>query len=149
MANLLRRIKDSISADIHTYLDERERKNPLAMVNLHLRHCEKEIEKVEISIKNQKALSHQLSKEKKEIQAIITKRTRQCELAKKANELELEARGREEAELFQYKLEQIEERYEKVEREIQLLQKQLEDMNIRLKEMKIKQADLKNRENME
>ncbi len=42
---LLSRVKTMIAADIHEWLDEKEKKNPIAVLNEYLRQCEQEVEK--------------------------------------------------------------------------------------------------------
>lgn len=45
MANLLTRIKDSMMADLHDLMDQKEEKNPIAHVNQYIRECEQEVKK--------------------------------------------------------------------------------------------------------
>ena len=44
MSNLFTRLKNSISADFHQILDEKEQKNPISLLNQYLRQCEHEVE---------------------------------------------------------------------------------------------------------
>jgi len=148
MTNLLRRIKDNISAEIHSMLDEQERKNPTAILNQHLRNCEKETKKIETLIKRQTDLKAQFYKEKEQAHYLGAKRLRQADIAAQASEAELESRAREEAEYYKKQAMALEEMYQKAEQDIYLLQNQLQDMKNKLKEMKLKQLELMSRENV-
>ncbi|MGG0257651.1 PspA/IM30 family protein [Bacillus mycoides] len=76
---ILKRIKNIVVADVHQTLDKIEK--PVSMLKQYLRETEQQITKAE------KALSHQYYLEKKyealisETDILITKRTRQAELA--------------------------------------------------------------------
>ena len=63
MTNLLTRIKDSILADFHGILDEKEKKNPITLLNQYLRQCEAEVEKVRKLVERQYSLKDQFTRE--------------------------------------------------------------------------------------
>lgn len=46
MTNIFTRIKDTVLADLHQAIDEKEQKNPVATLNQFLRQAEQEKEKV-------------------------------------------------------------------------------------------------------
>lgn len=148
MTNLLRRIKDNVLADIHGALDEKERKKPTAILNQYLRNCEKEITRVEGLIKRQNDLKAQFYKEKEQAHYLSAKRLRQADIAKQANEVELESRARQEAEYYKNQATKLEELYQKAEQDMYQLQNQLQDMKNKLKEMKMKRLELMSRENV-
>lgn len=51
--NLFERIKNSISADVHELLDQKEEKNPLSLLNQYLRQCELEVNKARKLVERQ------------------------------------------------------------------------------------------------
>jgi len=63
MTNLFTRIKNTITADLHEALDQKENKNPIAMLNQYLRECEQETEKVRKLLQRQYTLKDEFTRE--------------------------------------------------------------------------------------
>ncbi|MCL1989401.1 MAG: PspA/IM30 family protein [Defluviitaleaceae bacterium] len=146
--NLLTRVKDIVAADLHSLLDEKEKKNPTAMLNQLLRNCEKEVEKVEALIKRQGALKAKFYEEKEHAAYMMKKREHQAEVAMKANETELEKRAHEEAVYYKAQAMKLDDLYEKAKNDAFALQNQLQDMRNKLKEMYHRRWELMGRENV-
>ena len=89
MAKLFNRLKNSITSDFHEMLDEKEKKNPIALLNQYLRECEAEIEKVRKLVERQYLLKQEFMKKLSEAQKLADKRKYQAEVASNAGETEL------------------------------------------------------------
>ncbi len=89
MANLFTRIKNTILADLHNVLDEKEQKNPIALLNQYLRECEQETEKVRKLLERQYKLKDEFTREYQNAVSLAAKRKSQAEIAANANETEL------------------------------------------------------------
>jgi len=146
--NLFTRIKDVIAADLHKLIDEREKKNPSAMLNQFIRNCEGEVKKVEGLIKRQGELKSKFYQEKEHAEYMAKKRKHQVDVAMKAGEAELEARAHEEAVYFQGQVIKLENMYKQAEKDEFDLQNQLQDMCNKLKEMHTRRLELMSRENV-
>lgn len=146
--NLLTRIKDVIAADLHSILDEKEKKNPTAMLNQLLRNCEAEMKKVEGLVKRQGEMKIKFYQEKEQAQYMVKKREHQLEIAMKAGEEELERRAHEEAVYYKEQALKLDDLYKKAEKDEYDLQNQLQDMRHKLKEMHTRRLELMSRENV-
>src|SRR4051812_35813563 len=89
MTNLLTRIKNTITADLHEALDTREKQNPIALLNQYLRQCEQETEKVRKLLERQYTLKDQFTREHQQAVELAEKRKYQAEIASKAGDMEL------------------------------------------------------------
>jgi|GEM_PF-258264 len=145
--SLLSRIKDVIAADLHRILDEKEKKNPQAMLNQFVRKCEGEVRKVEGLIKRQNELKSKYFEEKEHATYMAKKREYQVELAMKAGEEDLEKRAQEEATHYKEQAQKLAESYEKAKKEESDLQQKLQDMQSKLKEIHNRRSELLNPEN--
>ena len=74
MANLFTRIKNTILADLHNVLDEKEQKNPIALLNQYLRECEQETEKVRKLLERQYKLKDEFTREYQNAVSLAAKR---------------------------------------------------------------------------
>jgi phage shock protein A len=142
MTNLFTRIKDMIAADLHEALDQREKQNPISLLNHYLRQCEQETEKVKALIKRQYILRDQFTKEYQEALELASKRKYQAEIALKASETALaefaereQQQYSERADYLSKALAQTKEQLEDLERKYQEMQHKLKDMNIRRMEL--------------
>lgn len=144
--SILTRIKDVVAADLHRVLDEKERKNPTAMLNQFIRNCEKEVKKVELLVAEQKQTVSAFYQEKEHALYMAKKRAHQVDIAMKANEAELEKRAQEEAVYYSEHAERLTELYEQGKKDEAGLKLQLQDMKMKLKDMHDRRAELMNRE---
>lgn len=145
---LFTRIKDVVAANLHDVLDEKEKKNPTAMLNQFMRNCEAEVKKVEGLIKRQGELKSKFYQEKEHAEYMAKKRDHQTDVAMKANEEELEKRAHEEAVYYKEQAMKLESLYKKAEKDEYELQNQLQDMRNKLKEMNNRRLELMSRENV-
>ncbi|MFP3488503.1 PspA/IM30 family protein, partial [Staphylococcus sp. SIMBA_130] len=89
MANLLTRIKNSIEADFHSILDQKEQKNPISLLNHYLRQCEREVEKAGKLVERQSTLLVEFRRELDKARRNAEKRAGQAVLASEASETDL------------------------------------------------------------
>jgi len=146
--NLFTRIKDVVAADLHRVLDEKEKKNPSAMLNQFMRNCEAEVKKVEGLIKRQGELKSKFYQEKEHADYMAKKRRSQVDIAMHAGEEDLERRAHEEAVYYKEQAMKLEGLYKKAEADEYELQNQLQDMRNKLKEMHNRRLELMSRENV-
>ncbi len=148
MANVFKRIKDTVSQDIHELLDEKEQKNPMAKLNHYIRESEKETEKVRKLIERQYRLKEEFTREHYLANEMAEKRKRQAEIAKKANEESMWEFANTEFEEYQARAERMKEMRLEAVRQLDLLEQKYEEMKHRLKDMKLKRMELMGRENV-
>ena len=146
--NLFTRIRDVIAADLHKLIDEKEKKNPTAMLNQFMRNCEAEVKKVEGLIKRQGELKSQFYRELEHAEYMAKKREYQVDIAMKAGEEELKKRAHEEAVYYKEQALRLEGLYKKAGQDEYELQNQLQDMRHKLKEMHNRRLELMSRENV-
>lgn len=148
MVNLFTRIKDVVAADLHRVIDEKEKKNPSAMLNQFMRICASEVKKVEGLIKRQGELKSKFYQEKEHAEYMAKKRDYQTDVAMKAGEEDLEKRAHEEAVYYKEQVMKLTGLYKKAEKDEYELQNQLQDMRNKLKEMHNRRLELMSRENV-
>ncbi|MFX3619285.1 MAG: PspA/IM30 family protein [Sporolactobacillus sp.] len=148
MSNLLTRIKDSISSDIHELLDEKEQKNPIALLNQHLRRCEKEVQRVRTLIDRQYILKDTFIREYHQASEMAEKREHQAKIALQASETELhEFASREQAD-YQEKAQRLKTSYQQTVGQLDKLEQKYGEMKRKLKDMYLKRMELMSRENI-
>nr|WP_304215195.1 PspA/IM30 family protein [Fredinandcohnia onubensis] len=148
MANLLTRIKDTILADFHGVLDEKEKKNPIALLNQYLRQCEAEVEKVRKLVERQHSLKDQFAREHREAADLAEKRKYQAGLAQQAGETELYEFAVQEQVSYEERAAKLQEALKNTATELIGLEKKYEEMKHKLKDMHIKRMELMGRENI-
>jgi phage shock protein A len=145
---LFTRIKDVVAADLHQMLDEKEKKNPAAMLNQFMRNCENEVKKVEGLIRRQGELKSKFYQEKEYAEYMVKKREHQLDVAMKAGDEDLEKRAHEEVVYYKEQAMKLNDLYKKAEKDEFDLQNQLQDMRNKLKEMHNRRLELMSRENV-
>lgn len=148
MANLFTRLKDSIAADFHELLDDKEKKNPISLLNQYLRQCEVEVEKVRKLVERQHALKDQFTREHREARELAEKRKHQAEIAKQAGENELYEFAVQEQVAYEGRSNRLEEALNSASSHLVELEKKYEEMKHKLKDMYIKRMELMGRENI-
>ncbi|PLT30277.1 PspA/IM30 family protein [Peribacillus deserti] len=148
MANLFTRIKDTVVADFHGLLDEKEQKNPLALLNQYLRECEKEVEKVSKLVERQSLLKEEFNREYQSAVEMAEKRKVQAEIALQAGESQLHEFASEEARQYADRSSYIKTVYDQAEGQLNELERKYEEMKHKLKDMQIKRMELMGRENV-
>jgi phage shock protein A len=146
--NVFERIKNSISADLHNLMDQKEEKNPLSLLNQYLRQCEQEVNKALKLVERQQLLKDQFVRETKEAETKAAKRAGQAELAQQANEQELYQFAVQEKEQHEARANKLKESTLQAEKDLSELEQKYEQMKHKLKDMQIKRMELMGRENV-
>lgn len=148
MSNLFTRLKDSITADLHEALDQKEQKNPIAMLNQYLRESEKETEKVRKLVERQYRLKDEFSREFQKAQDMADKRRRQAEVAEKAGETTMYEFAVKEQQEYEARADRLQaSRRDSIE-QLETLERKYEEMKHKLKDMHLKRMELMGRENI-
>lgn len=148
MTNLFTRIKNTVLADLNEVLDQKEKKNPIALLNQYLRECEQETTKVRKLIERQYQLRDEFRREYNQANELANKRKNQSEIAAKAGESELQQFAFQEAVHYEERAARLKEMLSQAERELAELEKKYEDMKHKLKDMKLRRMELMSRENI-
>ncbi|MCP1123097.1 phage shock protein A [Bacillus sp. AFS018417] len=146
--SLFGRVREAILADLHNVLDEKERKNPIAMLNQYLRDSEREVTKIEKLIERHKTLKSNFARELEQARYFVNKRSKQAVIAQEAGEMQLQERALEEVAYYEGRVARLEEMYAGVMEQIDELERRLSEMKNKLKEMNAKRMELMARENM-
>ncbi|RWZ58842.1 PspA/IM30 family protein [Halobacillus fulvus] len=148
MGNLFTRLKDSITADLHDALDQKEQKNPIAMLNQYLRESEKETEKVRKLVERQYRLKDEFTREYQKAQDMAEKRKHQAEIARKANEEAMYEFAVKEQEEYEARAERLKASRADAIEQLETLERKYEEMKHKLKDMHLKRMELMGRENI-
>jgi lia operon protein LiaH len=148
MSNLFTRIKNTISADFHDIIDQKEQKNPISLLNQYLRECEQEVEKVRKLVERQYTLKEEFQKEYVQAKDLADKRKYQSEIASTAGEIELFDFAQREYEYYSERTSLLSTAKEEAEKQLQDLERKYEEMKHKLKDMHIKRMELMGRENI-
>lgn len=148
MASVFERMKNVILADIHEILDEKEKKNPIAMLNQYLRECEKETEKVRKLVERQYLLKDEFTREYHHALEMAEKRKKQSEIAERAGEAELFEFAQSEHMQYAERAARLKEAKEKAEEQLVQLERKYEELKHKLKDMQLKRMELMGRENI-
>lgn len=148
MSNLFTRLKHTILADLNEALEQKENKNPIAMLNQYLRECEIETEKVRKLVERQYALRDGFTRELKQAQELAEKRKYQAEVAQNAGETELYSFASAEQLQYEDRATRLSESLRYTENQLQELEQKYEEMKHKLKDMNIRRMELMGRENL-
>ncbi|MFD2923543.1 PspA/IM30 family protein [Halobacillus naozhouensis] len=148
MANLFTRLKDTITADLHDALDQKEQKNPIAMLNQYLRESEKETEKVRKLVERQYRLKDEFAREQHRAEEMVDKRKHQAEVAQNAGEDVMYEFAVKEREAYEERAERLKSSYEEAVKQLETLEQKYEEMKHKLKDMHVKRMELMGRENI-
>ncbi|MEI5908642.1 PspA/IM30 family protein [Bacillus spongiae] len=148
MANLFKRIRNSVEADINELLDKKENKNPGAQLNQYLRECEREVEKTRNLVERQYLLKQEFMKELKEAHQMALKRQHQAQVAEKAGENELQEFAEREYVVYRDRTERLEQAKVQAVQQLEELERKYEEMKHKLKDMHIKRMELMGKENI-
>ena len=145
---LFNRIKNTIAADLHEVLDQKEQKNPISVLNQYLRQCEQEVEKVRKLVERQHILKDEFTREYTEATKLAEKRKHQAEIATKAGEKELYEFAYQEQIQYEERSARLKQSLEGASQHLLELEKKYEEMKHKLKDLYIKRMELMGRENM-
>lgn len=148
MTNLFTRIKNIVVADINEALDQKEKRNPISLLNQYLRQCEQETEKVQKLITRQYRLKEEFAREYGQAAELVDKRKYQADVAAKAGESELQQFAMQEAIYYEERAARLKQSLHEVDKELQDLERKYEEMKHRLKDMQIRRMELMGRENV-
>lgn len=148
MSNLFSRLKNSIAADFHQILDEKEQKNPISLLNQYLRQCEQEVEKVRKLVERQYLLKEEFTREMNEARQLAEKRKYQLEIATRAKDAELVEFTTQELGHYVERANRLQASLNQANEQLHLLETKYEEMKHKLKDMQIKRMELMGRENM-
>lgn len=148
MSNLFTRLKNTIVADLNEALEQKENKNPIAMLNQYLRECELETEKVRKLVERQYTLRDGFTREWKQAQELAEKRKYQAEVAQNAGETELYTFASAEHLQYEERAARLSESLRYTENQLQELEQKYEEMKHKLKDMHIRRMELMGRENL-
>jgi lia operon protein LiaH len=147
MANLLTRIKNSIEADFHSILDQKEQKNPISMLNHYLRMCEREVEKAGKLVERQSTLLGEFRRELDKARRNAEKRAGQAVLASEAGETDLYEFAKQEQVQYEERADRLSESMDEAGLELKRLEQKHEKMKHKLKDMSLKRMELMGKEN--
>jgi lia operon protein LiaH len=148
MTNLFTRIKNTITADLNDALEQKEKQNPIVLLNQYLRQCEQETEKAAKFLERQTALKDEFTKELCNAERLAEKRKYQAEVASKAGESELYQFAFEEQQLYSNRTERLRTSLEQVKGQLAELERKHGDMKNKLKDMQLRRMELMGRENV-
>ncbi|MGM8212013.1 PspA/IM30 family protein [Virgibacillus sp. W0430] len=148
MTTLFTRIKDTLSADLHNLLDNKEQNDPIKALNNYLRQSELETVKVKKLVERQYRLKEEFSKEYLKAQDIAEKRLRQANIAEKAKEEQMQAYAMREYEDYQQRADRMKASREEAITQLALLEEKYEKMKYKIKDMRLKRMELMGRENI-
>ncbi|MEH7110493.1 PspA/IM30 family protein [Bacillus sp. JJ1764] len=148
MTNLFSRIKNVVMADLHEAMDQKEQKNPIAMLNQYLRECEMETEKVRKLVERQYKLKDEFSREQRQAADLAEKRKYQAEVALRAGETELHQFAQAEYEQYADRAQRLSASLEQVNGQLAELERKYEEMKHKLKDMHLRRMELMGRENI-
>lgn len=148
MINLLNRIKNTIEADLNEALDQKERKNPIVLLNQYLRECEQETEKVRKILERQYLLKDQFTKEYSTALEMEEKRKHQAEIASKAGETALYEFASKEQKEYSERAGRLQQSIEQAKEQLEELEGKYQEMKHKVKDMQIRRMELMGRENV-
>ncbi|APH03297.1 PspA/IM30 family protein [Bacillus weihaiensis] len=148
MATIFSRIKDTVVADLHEAIDQKEQKNPIAVLNHYLRKCESETERVRKLVERQFLLKEEFGREYREAEHYANKRKYQVEIATKAGEKELVEFALKEQCYYEERMARLKESLQQTSQQLTELEQKYEEMKHKLKDMKLKRMELMGRENV-
>ena len=148
MTNLFTRIKNSVTADLHEALDQKEKKNPITLLNQYLRQCEQETEKVRKLVERQHSLIEEFSKENRQAAELAEKRKHQSEIASQAGETGLYEFALSEYQQYTDRASHLSKAVQQAKEQLTGLERKYGEMAHKLKDMQIRRMELMGRENV-
>ncbi|KAB8125791.1 PspA/IM30 family protein [Gracilibacillus oryzae] len=148
MTNLFTRIKDSVMADLHEIMDQKEEKNPIAHVNQYIRECEHEVKKIKSLVEKQYEIKYDISRELAHATLMVEKRKKQYELATSMEEANLADEAKTELDQFEARVSQLQTMESQSIKDLELLETKYVQMKQKLKDLYVKRLELKSRENI-
>ncbi|WML49890.1 PspA/IM30 family protein [Neobacillus sp. PS3-34] len=148
MSNLLTKIKNAVYADLHEALDQKEKQNPIMMLNQYLRQCEQETEKVRKLLERQNALKEEFTREYDHAVELAEKRKHQADIASKAGETTLYDFASQEHSQYAERAQRLSHVLQQAKQQLEELERKYGEMKHKLKDMNIRRMELMGRENI-
>lgn len=148
MTNLFTRIKNTITADLHEAMDNKEKQNPISLLNQYLRQCEQETEKVRKLLERQYSLKEEFTRELHQATELAGKRKQQAEIASRAGETALHEFASQEQSHFEERASRLKDALRTAVQQLDDLERKYEEMKHKLKDMNIRRLELMGRENV-
>lgn len=148
MTNIFTRLKDTITADIHHMLDQKEEKHPMTHLNQYIRKCEDEVKKLKSLIEKQYHIQREYQKEWHKAKQMVEKRTQQVALAEAHDRFDLQEEAQADVETYQARSEQLKSMYDQATTHIADIELKYEKMQHQLKDLYVKRLELRGRENL-
>jgi lia operon protein LiaH len=148
MTNLFTRIKNTITADLHEALDQKENQNPITLLNQYLRQCELETEKVRKLLERQYTLKDEFTREYQHAVELAEKRKNQADIATKAGETALYEFAMAEHNQYSERAQRLHQSLEQANGQLEELERKYGEMKHKLKDMHIRRMELMGRENV-
>ncbi|GAA0306554.1 phage shock protein A [Gracilibacillus halotolerans] len=148
MTNIFTRIKDSIAADLHELVDQKEQKNPIAHVNQYIRECEQEVKKIKRLVEKQYDIKFEINRELDQAKVMLEKRKKQYQLAEEMQEAELANEAKIELDEYEARVEQLIAMREQSIKDLEMLETKYIQMKQRLKDLHIKRLEFESRANI-
>lgn len=148
MGNLFTRIKNVIAADLHEALDQKEKQNPISLLNQYLRQCEQETEKVRKLLERQYILKEEFIREHLHAVESANKRKHQAEIALQAGEMELSDFAAAEHQQYAERAQRLSSSLEQINGQLEELERKYAEMKHKLKDMNLRRMELMGRENV-
>lgn len=148
MNTLWNRFKYTVQADLHTLLDKKENKNPIALLNQYVREAEKQTQSIGKLLERQGKLKVELEKELQEADTMAEKRRAQLALAEQSGETDLVEFAQEEVYAYETRGAELTQSIAETEYELISLERKFEEMKHKVKDMKVRQLQLMGKENV-
>jgi phage shock protein A len=148
MTNLFTKLKNTIIADLNEALDQKEKQNPIAMLNHYLCKCEQETDKVRKLVERQYRLKDEFTREYNQAVELAEKRKQQSEIASKAGETELYQFATGEHQQYTERAQRLLPLIAQVLEQLGQLEARYEEMKQKLKDMQLRRLELMGRENV-
>lgn len=142
---IFKRMKDIATAEIHGLLDQME--DPINMMNQYERELEEEISKGEHALANQIYLEKRQEALILDIEAVITKRTQQAQLAVNQHEDQVAQLALQDKLIHEEKLTLYKEQYATIKNQTRMLHEKLNQLKGKCGELKHKKLLLTSRAN--
>lgn len=143
-----KRLRYTIEADVSNFLDRRERKNPVALLQQYLREAEAQTKETEQCLKRQHQLKEQFVTQLNEATSMLQKRREQLALVELTSELDLLAFTQQEVSTYEARTHTLTQSLTQAEHDYFELEQKYEQMKHKLKDMHVRQLQLMGKENI-
>ncbi|KMY52765.1 modulator protein [Bacillus sp. FJAT-27231] len=147
MTGIFTKIKRTIEAELFDIVEQKEQKNPIAMLNQYLREAQKETDKTIKLLERQQLLKKEFEREYQDAVRMRDKRLKQAQLAAEAGEEQLEEFAMREAEVYKERAARLQHSITIADEQIIKLESKTEEMKHKLKDMNVRRLELMGREN--